>query len=158
MKKGFTLIELLIVVAIIGILAGVGIPMYQGYIIKTKINASIVQHNQVKNFIEASFTKCATGDQYITFQVSKSGQTKNILCSESAETLGMYFAGHLSYIKKNPYGDPYSAVDSVYTKTHIPRFGGTDLFASTSKNLMIRTNIGDEDGQIKIISYTAVKE
>ena len=91
MKKGFTLIELLIVVAIIGILAGVGIPMYQGYILKTKINASIVHHNQVKNFIEASFTKCATGDQYITIQVSKSGQTKNILCSESVRTFGAYF-------------------------------------------------------------------
>ena len=132
--------------------------MYQGYIIKTKINTSIEHHNRVKNFITASLVKCATGDQYITFQVSKSGQTKNIFCSESAETLGMYFAGHLSYIMKNSYGDPYSAVDSVYTKTHIPRFGGIDLFASTSKNLMIRTNIGDEDGQIKILSYTAVKE
>ena len=39
MKKSFTLIELLIVVAIIGILASVGIPMYNGYIETSKYNA-----------------------------------------------------------------------------------------------------------------------
>jgi len=33
---GFTLMELLIVVAIIGILAGVGVPMYNGYIQNSK--------------------------------------------------------------------------------------------------------------------------
>ena len=47
MKKGFTLIELLIVVAIIGILASVGIPMYNGYMENAKINACQSNHQQM---------------------------------------------------------------------------------------------------------------
>ena len=39
-NKGFTLIELLVVVAIIGILADVGVVAYNGYTNSAKINAS----------------------------------------------------------------------------------------------------------------------
>ena len=39
MKKGFTLIELLVTLAIIGILAGLGIFLYNGYTVSAKENA-----------------------------------------------------------------------------------------------------------------------
>ena len=53
MKKGFTLIELLVVVAIIGILAAVGVVAYNGYTSSAKANA-------VKSYYKAINKKVAT--------------------------------------------------------------------------------------------------
>ena len=56
LQKGFSLVELLVVVAIIGVLAGVGIVGYQGYTDSAKERVAIANFNSVKRFAETELT------------------------------------------------------------------------------------------------------
>ena len=65
MKKAFTLIELLVVVAIIGILAAVGVVAYNGYTASAKSNATKTIHAQTLKYISAEVMKCSLGESVI---------------------------------------------------------------------------------------------
>ena len=59
--KAFTLIELLVVVAIIGILAAVGVVAYNGYTGAAKKAAVKSNHNSIVKYISNEVMKCELG-------------------------------------------------------------------------------------------------
>lgn len=144
MKKSFTLIELLIVVAIIGILAGVGIPMYNGYMITAKIESAKTNHTNVKSFVAASITKCSSGSDTIVMGTSRTS------CKKSTLKFCEDFAPYLNSISSNPYNfmlPGQSTSKSVVCTSGNPYLGITNIYAETPGNtITIITNIGDKDG------------
>ena len=144
MKKSFTLIELLIVVAIIGILAGVGIPMYSGYMISAKIESAKTNHTNVKSFVAASITKCSSGSASVVMGTSSTS------CKKSTLKFCEDFAPYLNSISSNPYNfmlPGQSTSKSVVCTSGNPYLGITNIYAETPGNtITIITNIGDNDG------------
>ena len=137
-KKAFTLIELLIVVAIIGILAGVGVPMYNGYMASAKVKSAQSNHSNVKSFVAATLTKCATGVATVTM-----GSTA-YNCSNGATSWDNYFVTYFNSINKNPYGGSGSCLASTTLSGTICK-GQTSITAS-GNTVRVRTNVGTEAG------------
>ena len=64
-RNGFTLIELLVVVAIIGILAAVGVNTFTGFQEKAKIASTKAIHKQTLKYITVEVMKCSLGESHI---------------------------------------------------------------------------------------------
>jgi len=148
-QHGFTMMELLIVVAIIGILAAVGIPMYQGYMGTAKVNATKENHARVKSYIAATFAKCSAGSS--TVQLPGYAAPS---CSGNAAYWDNYFVSYFnSYAGfKNPHN---SAAAAVVNSNGNPSLGNTNIYGS-GNTMYIRTQPGTETGGTTTVMYDVV--
>jgi type IV pilus assembly protein PilA len=110
-RKAFTLIELLVVVAIIGILAAVGVVAYNGYTASAKRNATLQNYKMASKFINNTFALCGVQGGNIELSSGNSIDCEAINNQPNVIKMADTFMNHfLKMGFKNPYDNSAPAI------------------------------------------------
>ena len=114
LQKGFSLVELLVVVAIIGVLAGVGIVGYQSYTDSAKSRVAVANFGSVKRFVETELTLLNNNIQTVSGAISAGSSCSSVTpYTVYSNTMSDFVEGLTCYFDTNGYGNafknPYDA-------------------------------------------------
>ena len=145
LQKGFSLVELLVVVAIIGVLAGVGIVGYQSYTDSAKERVAIANFNSVKRFMETELTLLNNNIQTVSgainsYSTNCAGSTTAYDSEASDKNIGKFLNGAVCYFATDGYGN-------VFKNPYDPAGGSQVVYNKVATDL--------EKGQINIVLVAA---
>ena len=155
-NKAFTLIELLVVVAIIGILAAVGVVAYNGYTAAAKRNATILNHKNLAKIIKANIFKASAlgGDVYLKTN-SEGSTTLLYCCPMNSSGNSSKYVTHLRWSGwKNPYDTAEeAAAEKCNSKPGCIEIGNqTEILPPNNlSHQTLKTYYKDENGDLKTL-------
>ena len=146
-KKGFTLVELLIVVAIMGVLAAVGVVVYNGFMGNTKENTVKANHVSIVKFCQSQAMKCVLGANSVVFK-DQNGDNYNYDCFApplTISTMGGYANAciyHFEGAGWNNIYEPRHLAVSKGTKCST-RTGQTEMDGISYNSIFVCTKWGE---------------
>ena len=153
-RRAFTLIELLVVVAIIGILAAVGVVAYNGYTSAAKEKSTEANFKNINKVLMLEFIKCEIDSSSLIFDTHSCSNNN----PPTAGLIENYLTNNLKI--KNPYNPSSSAISSnpcnlgtISVTTSSKGNYSLNYYSSTSKKIST-TNIGTTWTPVKVTGYT----
>ena len=134
LQKGFSLVELLVVVAIIGVLAGVGIVGYQSYTESAKNRVAIANFNSVKRFVETELTLLNNNIQTVSGAISAGSACSSVTpYTVYSNSMADFVKGLTCYFDTDGYGNAF--------KNPFDAAGGNQVVFSGAPASMKKGNI-----------------
>lgn len=139
LKKGFTLVELIVVIAILGILAGVAIPAYNGYIQKAREAADQQLLSAVNTAFAAACAENGVDPKGLTvddFDLSSNKKIDVTHCFGTSydDAFLRYYADNEAKEFSYYTGLTYNSASGVFVGSNGEGSGGTKNLSFTDKN------------------------